>query len=95
MITLASADDPNVRPLYPAYRLCTEAPRAMASFAGKLFNMKRYQDGIAQVVLTDPTDDLATRWSEMVARVNQIELGGQYGYSWGSVFPPTWGESRS
>lgn len=90
LIVVALADaarNREERPLYPGYRLLSQAGRAMSALCSRLANMRPYREAIAKVVLNENGAVLQEKWSSLVSRANSVELGSKYFLASGPKFP--------
>jgi len=73
-VALATSAEGSGSPLYPGYRLMSQARRAMSSLCSRMAASGSYLEGIAQAIGETPAS-LRNTWSERVKLANSAKLG--------------------
>ena len=81
IVALAYTNLEGERDLYPGYRFVPQALRAMGALCSRLAANHEYQDSIARVIGPDTGITLRQKWTELVARANNVQSGRE-------SFPP-------
>lgn len=79
------------RPLYPGYRLLSQANKGMSYLTSKLFSSPAFQKDIAGLMGISVAD-LPTKWTEIAKSINSISSGSRHVFWHETKFPEEFGK---